>query len=407
MNFMPRSVEALLRFKESSRGDASASCWSGWERNGDPCDGTWNGIVCAVQSIRSIHLHNANITADISILHSIDQLEDVDLQGTNVEGPIESLVLLTKLTGLRLGGCRGVTGDIHALAPLRGLRSLHLERTGVHGDISSLAYFSALGTTTLCGSAVTGDVRSLQGHDVGTVSVNRCGSHGHCLRTSTPAGNEPVNCGAGRIVDGAAYMLGGSMAQCCTFTNATRQREEQTSLATDREALMDFKLSGEEAAGSSWPTGGAPSQVGFGWNGTVENAHGDTVCDWWGVTCDHGRVSRLDVTAACVGGGGGGKASVLAGKIEALMNLTHLTALIADRCVHVSGDLAGIGMLTQLRQLSLASTGASGDIAALRELPVLNRAHIRGTQVGGDVRGGVCGACARQGGELSYDRYVG
>lgn len=131
-------------------------------------------------------------------------------------------------------------------------------------------------------------------------------------------------------------------------------------LETDRLALVDFY---NATSGQYW-------YINTGWN--VPGSPGDSPCGWYGVTCENGRVTKLELSdfetvstiPSSIGNltalkslvlvGAGPELSHLEGKIPAeIANLINLEKLDLSGNVFTSEGIGIIGSLTNLKYFSI------------------------------------------------------
>ena len=138
--------------------------------------------------------------------------------------------------------------------------------------------------------------------------------------------------------------------------------------ADDTAALRAFKASGDDPYGAlrTWTEGTAPCGEGWGSSGS----------GWVGVRCDArgGRVTYL----------GRWGSSGLTGSVAELAPLTQLRTLDLSS-TGVTGSVAELAPLTQLTILYLSSTGVTGSVAGLAPLTQLTYLSLYSTGVHGDA----------------------
>ena len=89
--------------------------------------------VIKIMNIRLTSSQDKQLTFDISHLKSLQNLTNISLYRTGVNGDIENLKSMSKLTEIRLSNT-GVTGNIAHLKSLPNLTEIDLRDTRVYGD---------------------------------------------------------------------------------------------------------------------------------------------------------------------------------------------------------------------------------------------------------------------------------
>lgn len=139
-------------------------------------------------------------------------------------------------------------------------------------------------------------------------------------------------------------------------------------------------------------TNGAQWYDRAGWTTTT------TPCSWYGVTCQAGRVSELDL-----------RDNNLAGPLPAqLGNLTQLRVLNLKRNAITGGLPAGLGGLVQLQILDLSENALTGAIPTqLGALAVLQTLNLGNNQLTGGIPTQLAGLAALQTLDLSTNQLSG
>ncbi|XP_059312756.1 protein STRUBBELIG-RECEPTOR FAMILY 3-like isoform X2 [Lycium ferocissimum] len=135
----------------------------GWGVSADPCDGTWQGVVCNGTNILSIDLSNNHIGGTIPSNLPVT-LQNIFLSDNDITGSIpSSLSSLSQLSAMSLNGNQ-LTGEIpDSFQGLSALVNLDLSSNSFTGALpSSVGNLSSLTTLHLQNNQLSGTLDVLQ-----------------------------------------------------------------------------------------------------------------------------------------------------------------------------------------------------------------------------------------------------
>ncbi|XP_047066338.1 leucine-rich repeat receptor protein kinase HPCA1-like [Lolium rigidum] len=135
---------------------------STWTSSGDPCDGSWDGIMCSNERITSLRVASVNLQGTMSdSIGQLSQLVFLDLSyNTGLTGPLPaSIGNLVQLTTLILPGCSFNGGIPKELGNLLKMSFLALNSNQFTGTIpASLGLLSNLYWLDVADNKLTGSL---------------------------------------------------------------------------------------------------------------------------------------------------------------------------------------------------------------------------------------------------------
>lgn len=152
------------------------------------------------KALNRLDANTVPVYGNVKHLLPLDNLSDVNVSASNVEGDISGLAVkslrklqfsncnnltgniaaissLTNLTTLSFSSCPNVYGDISSLSEMASLTELSFYSTKISGDISSIFKLKNLSNLDLSGTSVSGEINTLfskmkeAGRTSGTFSV--------------------------------------------------------------------------------------------------------------------------------------------------------------------------------------------------------------------------------------------
>ena len=140
----------------------SASCAVTWIQFPGRADlgGSLHPEISKLTELEDLNLDDTNVSGSLEVLANNTKLQYLRLRHTRVTGRLEDLPKAKDLYSLHLTGTE-VTGDLAALANFTELDKLHLSNTAVSGELKSLAQLKELKQLDLSNTAVSGELQSL------------------------------------------------------------------------------------------------------------------------------------------------------------------------------------------------------------------------------------------------------
>ena len=119
--------------------------------------GSLSPALCEFPELYYLRLKGTEVSGDLAMLASCEELSALDLSKTNVTGDLKAVQNARKLWKLSLSNTK-VEGDIESLQQLTKLSYLDLENTNVSGDMASLREAKDLQgyNVKITGSRITG-----------------------------------------------------------------------------------------------------------------------------------------------------------------------------------------------------------------------------------------------------------
>ena len=349
---------------------------TGWNQTNEPC--SWYGVACTGGHVYSVDIDDNGLTGQIpSEIGQLGHLIHLGLHNNGLTGDIPAEIGdLTNLDWLALAG-NNLTGSIPPeLGQLTNLRYIYLYSNSLTGSIPpELGQMSSLGVFSAMYSGITGAIPSELG--------NLSSLYGLFLYGNNLVGGIPSELGAlpldylrleynslSGTVPLPVAAVGAPLNDNCELRNndpslcMPNTAEYQAlgnpicglSLNSECVPIPDFSCASQTQIPESEcdalvalfdSTGGPAWDDNAGWKTTNEP------CSWYGVTCESGHVTEIDLSF-----------NSMTGRIPIqFWDLTAMKVILMYYNYGLSGIIpAEVSQLTDLRRILIYSTSLEGSI---------------------------------------------
>jgi len=158
-----------------------------------------------------------------------------------------------------------------------------------------------------------------------------------------------------------SYFCFAGLSEASPIANAFRCDLNNDIHATECEALRQIYL---HSSGDNWiyPNNSTP------WFNTA------SPCDWFGITCEQGKVSELALVN-----------NNMQGRLSNLNGLPYLRVLTVAEQPNLTGNLPNLSHLQTLTHLTVSHTSISGFLPEMSNLPILESVNVSHNQLIGPV----------------------
>ncbi|WP_353573137.1 LamG-like jellyroll fold domain-containing protein [Candidatus Albibeggiatoa sp. nov. BB20] len=330
--------------------DTNGSQWprqANWLLDKDPC--IWQGMSCQSGHVTEMDLHNNGLSGVLPSLAALTQLQQLELQQNGLLGEIsESIGNLTELNLLNLG-YNQLSGKIPtSIGSLTKLTQLDLQQNQLVGNVpANLA--NTVANLTLSSNRLSGTLpEQLCQLSLNTLLLtdnNVTGEIPACLQNiaTLDVSDNGTLCKTAEMTQTAFenYAICGMAKEVCG---------QVTEIPNDQcQSLVALY---EKTNGAGWTSN-------TGW---LEN---NQPCTWYGVSCNDGSISALNLSNNNLQG-------TLPQELAVLTDMGVLS-LNANK---LQGEMPDLSPLSNLERLQLGNNGLSGSIPDLDTLVSLEYLDI-------------------------------